>query len=32
MIQSGELVEIAKRVAKEERLAFDTEWSELFEY
>ncbi len=32
MIQSGELVEIAKRVAKEESLAFDTEWSELFEY
>lgn len=32
MIQSGELVDIAKRVAKEEGLAFETEWSELFEY
>jgi histidine ammonia-lyase len=32
MIQSGELVEIAKKVALEEGLAFDTEWSELFQY
>lgn len=32
MIQSGELVEIAKKVALEERLAFETEWSELFTY
>jgi len=32
MIQSGELVEIAKKIANEESLAFDTEWSELFEY
>jgi histidine ammonia-lyase len=32
MIQSGELVEIAKKVSLEEGLAFDTEWSELFQY
>lgn len=32
LIQSGELVEIAKKVAIKERLAFETEWSELFTY
>lgn len=32
MIQSGELVEIAKKVAKQESLAFETEWSKLFNY
>ena len=32
MIQSGELIALAQKVAKEENLAFETEWSELFEY
>lgn len=32
LIQSGELVEIAKQVAIKEGLAFETEWSELFTY
>jgi len=32
MIQSGELIELAQMVAKEENLAFETEWSELFKY
>lgn len=32
MIQSGELVKIAKEVAEAENLKFKTEWSELFNY
>lgn len=32
MIQSGELVQLARQVAKQEGIAFETEWSELFEY
>ncbi|MDI1322881.1 MAG: histidine ammonia-lyase [Algoriphagus sp.] len=32
MIQSGELIELAQKVAKEENLAFETEWSELFKF
>ncbi|MEN2282755.1 histidine ammonia-lyase [Algoriphagus sp. SE2] len=32
LIQSGELVTIAKEVANTENLKFDTEWSELFKY
>lgn len=30
MVQSGELIEIANKVAKEESLPFETEWSEIF--
>lgn len=30
MIQSGELIEIANKVAKKEGLPFETEWSEIF--
>ncbi|WP_086543337.1 histidine ammonia-lyase [Algoriphagus antarcticus] len=30
MIQSGELIEIAKKVAKKEGLPYETEWSNLF--
>ncbi|WP_332912318.1 hypothetical protein [Algoriphagus boritolerans] len=32
LVKSGELIELAKMVAKSEGLAFDTEWSELFSY
>lgn len=32
MIQSGELVKIAKEVAEAENLKFETEWSELFNF
>ncbi|MGM0944267.1 MAG: histidine ammonia-lyase [Bacteroidota bacterium] len=32
LVKSGELVNLAKKVADQERLAFDTEWSELFDY
>lgn len=32
LIQSGELIALAKKVAKDENLAFETEWSELFEF
>lgn len=32
MIQSGELIELAQKVANEENLAFETEWSGIFEY
>ncbi|MFC5625090.1 histidine ammonia-lyase [Algoriphagus winogradskyi] len=31
MIQSGELIEIANKVAKEEGLQYQTEWSKLFD-
>jgi histidine ammonia-lyase len=32
LVKSGELVALAKKVADQEGLAFETEWSELFEY
>lgn len=32
LIQSGELIVLAQRVAKEDNLAFETEWSGMFEY
>ncbi|OOG78269.1 histidine ammonia-lyase [Algoriphagus sp. A40] len=32
LVKSGELVTLAKNVAKEEGLAFETEWSEMFDY
>ncbi len=32
LIKSGELIALAKTVANEESLAFETEWSELFDY
>lgn len=32
LVKSGELIALAKRVADQEGLAFETEWSELFEY
>lgn len=32
LIQSGELIALAKKVAKEENLAYGTEWSPMFEY
>lgn len=32
LVKSGELVKLAKRIADQEGLAFETEWSELFEY
>lgn len=32
MVQSGELIELAQKIAKKENLAFETEWSETFEY
>lgn len=32
LIQSGELIALAKKVSREEKLAFETEWSSMFEY
>lgn len=32
MIQSGELIKIAQNISKEEGLAFETKWSNLFSY
>ncbi len=32
MIQNGELIALAQKIAKVENLAFETEWSELFEF
>ncbi len=32
MIQSGELIELAQKVSKEENLAFETDWSELYKF
>lgn len=32
LVKSGELIELAKKVADQERLAFETEWSKMFEY
>lgn len=32
MIQTGELLTMAKHLAKTQNLAFDTEWSEMFEF
>lgn len=32
LVKSGELIELAKNVADQEGLAFDTEWSELFKF
>jgi histidine ammonia-lyase len=32
LIRSGELVDLAKKVADSEGLAFETQWSKLFEY
>jgi histidine ammonia-lyase len=32
LVKSGELVELAKKVADQEGLAFETEWSKLFSY
>ena len=32
LVKSGELIALAKKVADQEGLAFETEWSELFEY
>ncbi|RIW15258.1 histidine ammonia-lyase [Algoriphagus lacus] len=32
LVKSGELVTLAKKVADQEGLAFETEWSELFNY
>jgi histidine ammonia-lyase len=32
LIQSGELIALAQKVAMEENLAFETEWSSMFEY
>lgn len=32
LVKSGELIELAKKVAGQEGLAFDTEWSELFKF
>jgi histidine ammonia-lyase len=32
LVRSGELVELAKKVATSENLAFETQWSNLFEY
>ena len=32
LVKSGELVGLAKKVAKQEGLAFETEWSELFRF
>lgn len=32
LVKSGELIELAKKVAESEGLAFETEWSEVFNY
>lgn len=32
LIQSGELIELAQKVANDENLAFKTEWRQMFEY
>lgn len=32
LVKSGELIELAKKVAKTEGLAYETEWSELFNF
>ncbi len=32
LIQSGELIELAQNVSRKESLAFETEWSPMFEY
>ncbi|MFC3417799.1 histidine ammonia-lyase [Algoriphagus hitonicola] len=32
LVKSGELIKLAKRTADQEGLAFETKWSELFEY
>ena len=32
LVKSGELIELAKKVADKEGLAFDTDWSELFKF
>jgi histidine ammonia-lyase len=32
LVKSGELVALAKKVADQEGLAFETEWSEIFNY
>jgi histidine ammonia-lyase len=32
MIQTGELLTMAKHLAKTQNLAFETEWSEMFEF
>jgi histidine ammonia-lyase len=32
LVKSGELIELAKKVAEKEGLAFETEWSEMFTY
>lgn len=32
LVKSGELIELAKRIAESEGLAFETEWSKLFSY
>lgn len=32
LVKSGELIELAKRIAESEGLAFETEWSKVFSY